>query len=140
MNMFKKQTEILLNYYFIRDAKMRFILVRSSPSQKHRIRTMNNNGPTMRDVAKQADVSLGTASNVLNNKGNVSAEVRNRVLSAVNTLGYKHPVRLASLSMVPLSVLGVISKRNPAPAINPFYSHVLAGIDHECQRHNLSLM
>ena len=103
---------------------------------------MNNNGPTMRDVAKQADVSLGTASNVLNNKGNVSAEVRNRVLSAVNTLGYKHPVRLASLSMVPLSVLGVISKRDPAPApaINPFYSHVIAGIDHECQRQNLSLM
>ena len=100
------------------------------------------NGPTMRDVAKQAGVSLGTASNVLNNKGNVSAEVRNRVLSAVNTLGYKHPVRLASLSMVPLSVVGVISKRDPAPApeINPFYSHVLAGIDHECQRHNLSLM
>src|SRR5258708_22801780 len=106
-----------------------------------RIRTMSN-GPTMRDVAKQADVSLGTASNVLNNKGNVSAEVRNRVLSAVNTLGYKHPVRQESLGIISLSVVGVISKRDPAPApaINPFYSHVIAGIDRECQRHNLSLM
>src|SRR5258708_36106581 len=107
---------------------MCFILVRSSPCQKHRIRTMNN-GSTLRDVAKQAGVSLGTASNVLNNKGNVSAEVRNRVLSAVNTLGYKHPVRLTSQSIVPLSVVGVISKRDPAPepALNPFYSHVIAG-------------
>ncbi|MCC7450876.1 MAG: LacI family DNA-binding transcriptional regulator [Anaerolineae bacterium] len=101
-----------------------------------------SNGTTLRDVAKQAGVSLGTASNVLNNKGNVSADVRNRVLSAVNTLGYKHPVRLAMVNSVPLSVIGVISKRDPAPApvINPFYSHVLAGIDRECQRQNLSLM
>jgi DNA-binding LacI/PurR family transcriptional regulator len=53
-------------------------------------------GPTIRDVAKQASVSLGTASNVLNNKGHVSAEVRNRVWFAVNTLGYKHPVVVAT--------------------------------------------
>jgi LacI family transcriptional regulator len=101
-----------------------------------------SNGPTIRDVAKQASVSLGTASNVLNNKGNVSADVRSRVLSAVHTLGYKHPVRLPAENSVSLSVIGVISKRDlpPAPPINPFYSHVIAGIDHECQRHNLSLM
>lgn len=103
---------------------------------------MSSNGPTLRDVAKQAGVSLGTASNVLNNKGNASDEVRNRVLSAVYALGYKHPVRLASPRPVSLSVVGVISKRDQAPAgpINPFYSHVLAGIDRECQRQNLSLM
>jgi LacI family transcriptional regulator len=96
----------------------------------------------MRDVARQAGVSLGTASNVLNNKGNVSAEVRSRVLSAVNVLGYKHPVRQTILSSVSLSVIGVIAKYDPEPAprINPFYSHVIAGIDRECQRQNLSLM
>jgi LacI family transcriptional regulator len=99
-----------------------------------------SNNPTIRDVAKQAGVSLGTASNVLNNKGNVSAEVRNRVLSAVHSLGYKHPVRMTAASNVPLSVIGVISKWEPARPINPFYSHVIAGIDRECQRHNLSLM
>jgi LacI family transcriptional regulator len=112
----------------------------SSPSKKIRISTMSS--PTIRDVAKQAGVSLGTTSNVLNNKGNVSADIRNRVLSAVHTLGYKHPVRLAPMSSTQLSVVGVISKRDPdpAPAINPFYSYVLAGIDRECQRQNLSLM
>lgn len=101
-----------------------------------------SNSPTIRDVAKQASVSVGTASNVLNNKGNFSADVRNRVLSAVNMLGYKHPVRIAAPNAVPLSVIGVISKRDPAdyPAINPFYSYVIAGIDRECQRHSLSLM
>jgi LacI family transcriptional regulator len=101
-----------------------------------------SSGPTMRDVAKQVGVSLGTVSNVLNNKGNVSLEVRNLVLSAVHSLGYKHPVRLSPATSVPLTVIGVISKRdrNPDNAINPFYSHVLAGIDRECQRHNLSLL
>ncbi len=99
-----------------------------------------SSGPTLREVAKQAGVSLGTASNVLNNKANVSAEIRNRVLSAVNALGYKHPVRTDTMSSAPFAVIGVISKREPDLPINPFYSHVMAGIDRECQRHNLSLM
>src|ERR1043166_8757809 len=100
------------------------------------------NAPTIRDVAKQAGVSLGTASNVLNNKGHVSAKVRDRVLTAVHALGYKHPVRLPSMPSIPLSVIGVISQSDPepAPVLNPFYSHVIAGIDRECQRQNLSLM
>jgi LacI family transcriptional regulator len=99
-------------------------------------------GATLRDVAKQAGVSLGTVSNVLNNKGNVSAEVRTRVLSAVHALGYKHPIHVANVSSISLSVIGVILKRDrpPAPITNPFYSHVVAGIDRECQRQNLSLM
>lgn len=101
-----------------------------------------SSGATMRDVAKQAGVSLGTASNVLNNKGNVSVDVRNRVLSAVNSLGYKHPVRLSTTYGDDLSVIGVIVKRDRDPAliVNPFYSYVMAGIDHECQRQGLSLM
>src|SRR5215218_4407810 len=105
---------------------MDFVSVRSSPCQPQRLRTMSN-GPTIRDVAKQAGVSLGTASNVLNKKGNVSAEVRNRVLTAVNALGYMPSVRVTSLNMTPLSVIGVISKHDPfpAPVINPFYSYVI---------------
>lgn len=101
-----------------------------------------SNGPTLRHVAKQAGVSLGTASNVLNNKSNVSVDVRNRVLSAATALGYKHPVRVAAPDRIPLSIVGVICKRDPdrSPLMNPFYSHVLAGIDRECQRQNLSLM
>ncbi len=44
--------------------------------------------PTIKDIAKAAGVSHGTASNVLNKKGNVSAEKVKRVEIAANQLGY----------------------------------------------------
>jgi LacI family transcriptional regulator len=78
----------------------------------------------------------------MNNKSNVSAETRNRVFEAAAQLGYQHPVRVNPIASTPLSVVGVILKRdsNVTLNVNPFYSYVLAGIERECQRHNLSMM
>jgi LacI family transcriptional regulator len=45
--------------------------------------------PTIRRVAELAGVSLGTVSRVVNGKGNVSPEIRARVHSAIEELGYK---------------------------------------------------
>jgi LacI family transcriptional regulator len=103
---------------------------------------MTHFSPTLRDVARQAGVSLGTASNVMNHKSNVSQETRTRVFEAAAQLGYRHPVRAQTLRSKQLSVIGVIVKRDSAIAlnINPFYSYVLSGIERECQRHNLSMM
>jgi len=44
--------------------------------------------PTILDVARQAGVSLGTVSNVMNGRGNVSADKRGRVQAAMAALGY----------------------------------------------------
>jgi LacI family transcriptional regulator len=44
--------------------------------------------PTILDVARRAGVSLGTVSNVLNDRGNVSALRRESVEAAIATLGY----------------------------------------------------
>ncbi|MBS0320651.1 MAG: LacI family DNA-binding transcriptional regulator [Proteobacteria bacterium] len=44
--------------------------------------------PTIVDVARHAGVALGTASNVLNDRGNVSPERAARVRAAMATLGY----------------------------------------------------
>lgn len=43
---------------------------------------------TITDVAKAADVALGTVSRVLNNHPDVNAEIRRRVLEAARTLNY----------------------------------------------------
>lgn len=43
---------------------------------------------SMSDIAKRAQVSLGTVSNVLNNKGNVRVETIRKVEEAVKELGY----------------------------------------------------
>lgn len=97
---------------------------------------------TLRDVAKRAGVSLGTASNVLNSRSNVSEEARVRVLEAAAALGYRTQVRVSTPSTRMISVIGTIGKLNDGETmmVNPFYSYVLAGIERECQRHNLSLM
>lgn len=98
--------------------------------------------PTLREVAELAGVSLGTASHALNNKANVSAETRARVLDAANSLGYKARVRLSTPMTHDLSVVGLLTKSLsdfPLPG-NPFFAQILAGAEGECRRQGLSLM
>ncbi|GER90542.1 hypothetical protein KDW_47040 [Dictyobacter vulcani] len=47
---------------------------------------------TVKDVARKADVSVGTVSRVFNNHSNVSEEIRDRVLKAASELGYERLV------------------------------------------------
>lgn len=98
--------------------------------------------PTLREVAELAGVSLGTASHALNNKPNVSAETRARVLNAAALLGYKAQVRVATPMTFDLSVVGLLTKSLsdfPLPG-NPFFAEILTGAERECQRQGLSLM
>lgn len=48
-----------------------------------------NKGPTIRDVAKAAEVSLTTVSDVVNNKGRVDPRTRARVMRAVAEVGWR---------------------------------------------------
>ncbi len=97
---------------------------------------------TLRQVAEFAGVSLGTASQALGNKSNVSPETRSRVLEAAATLGYKQPVRTPVSVNRNLNTIGLLTKRDygTPPALNPFYSHILSGAEHECQRLRINLM
>ncbi|HEX2621407.1 MAG TPA: LacI family DNA-binding transcriptional regulator, partial [Phototrophicaceae bacterium] len=97
---------------------------------------------TLRDVAKQAGVSLGTASQALNNRPNVSPDTRARVLEIAASLGYQVATRVPVIDNQQLSVIGMLVKQagTEPPVMNPFYSYVLSGVERECQRQNLSLM
>lgn len=55
-------------------------------------------GPTVRDVAEAAQVSLATVDRVLNNRGGVSAKVVDRVRAAVAQTGYVRNLAAANLS------------------------------------------
>lgn len=95
--------------------------------------------PTLRDVAKYANVSTSTVSRVLNNKTTsipISEETRRRVLQAVQAVGYKPNIAARQLAkkqsfslictIVPYSV--------PAVLNHPFYMVVLRGIADICQK------
>lgn len=48
---------------------------------------------TIRDVAKEADVSLATVSRVINNSFTVTQDKRERVITAMNKLGYQPTIK-----------------------------------------------
>ena len=77
--------------------------------------------PTMRDVARVAEVSLATVSYVVNDGPRpVSAHVRRRVLAVIEELGYvARPRRSAGLT------IGVILPH----ATNAFFARTVAGIE-----------
>ena len=99
---------------------------------------------TLQDVAKLAGVSVGTASQALNNNPKVTSETRSRVIDAARTLGYifKEKREYSASKQPEISVIGVLSKHDigDVTLTNPFYSHVIAGIEAECRRLGIGLM
>lgn len=103
---------------------------------------MSNSKPTLRDVARKAHVSLGTASQALNNRPGVAPETRDSVLEAAAALGYQFHSRARQTPDLTLQTIGLLIKHDAdeAPGINPFYSRVIAGAERECQQRGISLM
>ena len=56
--------------------------------------------PTLADVARVAGVSLTTVSRVLNNRGYLSQEVKDRVAEAITELNYRQPGRTSAARKV----------------------------------------
>lgn len=65
--------------------------------------------PVIKDVARLAGVSAQTVSRVLNRNPNVSAETRQRVLDAVDRLGYRRNAFARGLSSRRSHTLGVVT-------------------------------
>ncbi|MDE3178176.1 MAG: LacI family DNA-binding transcriptional regulator [Acidobacteriota bacterium] len=91
---------------------------------------------TIRDVARLADVSLGTASKVINKKGVVSSKLRQRVLSAMEALDY-HPDQIArSLKLRETHTIGMLIP----DVTNPFFTDVIRAVENEARAHAYSLI
>lgn len=82
--------------------------------------------PTMRDVAEQASVSPMTVSRVLHDDPRVSAATRERVLAAVDALGYRRNEVARNLRLGRTSGLIGLVVTNLA---NPFYSQFALGVE-----------
>jgi LacI family transcriptional regulator len=83
-----------------------------------------SNKPSLRDVAKQANVSLGTVSNVLNRPSQVSEEMRQKVRKAIDMLGFipNSGNRAAAKEQ---KIIGLILPLSN----NPFYEELAQGIE-----------
>jgi DNA-binding LacI/PurR family transcriptional regulator len=112
---------------------------------------------TVKDVARVAEVSIGTVSRVFNHHHNVTEEIRQRVLKAASELGYAGPGRGATertrTNLPPsetrshengrvLKEIGFIycsSMQEHLVTANPFWSHILYGVESETRKSNIKV-
>jgi LacI family transcriptional regulator len=91
---------------------------------------------TIEDVAREAEVSTMTVSRAINNKGEITAATREKVLRVAKSLGYR-PSRIArSLATKKTFQIGLV-----IPDIrNPFFSHIVLGAQTAAWEANYNLL
>lgn len=92
--------------------------------------------PTLRDVANHAGVSRATVSRVLNHNPRVARELRDRVLDAIQELGYQPNRAARRLRASTSDVLGLII----SDIENPFFTSVVRGVEDAAYAHQMSIV
>jgi DNA-binding LacI/PurR family transcriptional regulator len=91
--------------------------------------------PTIQDVARAAGVATGTVSNVLNGGRRVAPETRQRVLDAIQRLGYSKNSLARGLRTRRTETLGLL-----LPTIlNPFFPALARGVEDTARRHGYTV-
>lgn len=93
------------------------------------------NKPSVRDVAKQANVSVGTVSNVLNRPQQVSEEMRQKVRKAIDMLGFI-PSSNNRSSIKEQPIIGLVLPLSN----NPFYEELAQGIEDSVSKTGLRVL
>ena len=90
-------------------------------------------GTTIRDVARAAEVSIGTVSRALKNQPGLSEATRARIVEIAQRLGYD-PAQLRPRIRRLTFLLHRQHNRFPA---SPFFSHVLHGVEDACRERGI---
>ena len=91
---------------------------------------------TIRDVAREAAVSVASVSRVLNDHAHVRPALRERVQSAAARLGYVPHAGARNLSLARANAIGVV-----LPDVHgEYFSEVLRGMDREASARGLQLL
>jgi LacI family transcriptional regulator len=92
--------------------------------------------PTIRDVAREASVSVASASRAMNGHPNVTASTRQRVLDAARRLNYMPHSGARSLTMRHSNTIGVVLP----DLFGEFFSEIIRGIDGAARRRGFQLL
>lgn len=94
------------------------------------------NNPTIKDVAKEANVSVATVSRVLNGLPGFSADTEKKVQNAIATLGYQYNAVARNLKMKKTNIIAVL-----LPQVETtFYVKILNGIEDAAQNSGYNVM
>lgn len=102
---------------------------------------------TLKDIAKEAGVSVSTVSRVINNKGTnaASQEVRERIWEIVRRTGYVPNYAAQNLKLgknkniVSRRSLTCLFARTPSAPNNPFFSTIAKSVETEAYKYNYFL-
>lgn len=103
-----------------------------------------NKPVTLADIAERLGLSVSAVSLAMRNKPGLPAETRQRILTVAAELGYrpKAPKPRARNGAGCMQSLAAIIKydHGVTPQANPFYSHVLVGIEQACRQRQINLL
>jgi len=87
--------------------------------------------PTIKDIARMANVSIGTVSNVINGKGRYSEETKKKIEKIISESSYRPnaAARILKDKLNPLIALVVPFASQKEIFINPFFTQLIAGIE-----------
>lgn len=92
--------------------------------------------PTIRDVAKAAQTSVGTVSAVINGASHVTEETRRRIQQSIADLHYEPNTAARSLKRQRSSSIGLV-----VPDLrNPFFASVAEGVQAVAQEHDVLMV
>jgi LacI family transcriptional regulator len=92
--------------------------------------------PTIRDVAKRANVSVATVSRILNGLDGYSDETKQRVLQTIDEIGYQPNAIARSLYNKRTQTIGVLFPN----LTNDFSSAIISGIEDYANDHDYSIL
>jgi len=96
--------------------------------------------PTIKDVARQADVSIATVSYVLNESGAVSEATRQRVLQTAKRLGYRPSIIAQNLRARESRIIGYSWRPVPPDQFNPILEKFMLGMAEAAARHGYHVL
>lgn len=98
---------------------------------------------TAKEVARRAEVSVGTVSRVFNNHSNVSEEIRQRVLKVATELGYTRPggqpVFATGRALKEVCFLYCSGADTLPLTLNPYWAPIFYGVEREASHSNIKL-
>lgn len=95
---------------------------------------------TIKDVAQKANVAISTVSLVINDKGKVSEETRQKILTAMRELNYRPSRAAQGLAGRLNGNIGFILSEDHFTRSEPFYTYIFLGSEFEARNHNVYVL
>jgi LacI family transcriptional regulator len=95
---------------------------------------------TIRDVAKQLNLSITTVSRALDGYDDVAPSTRARVLAAAREMGYVPSRAARNLRRQRADIIGYVIPASGTRFTDPFFSEFIAGLGDQAVSHNFDLL